>query len=40
MRSTIAPPGMREDVGTPMVTLEPAALASMPVVVNAPWARA
>ena len=39
-RSTIAPPGMRAAVGTPMATLEPAAEASMPVAVKAPWAKA
>ena len=38
--STCAPAGMRAEVGTPMATLEPAALASMPVAVRAPWARA
>ena len=39
MRSTVAPPGMRAEVGTPMLTLEPAALVSTPVAVSAPWAR-
>ena len=40
MRSTVAPAGTRAEVGTPMLTLEPAALASMPVAVSAPWASA
>ena len=40
IRSTVAPAGMRPDVGTPMATFEPAAEASMPVVVRLPWAKA
>ena len=39
-RSTCAPFGMRPAVGTPMVTLEPAALVSKPVVAMAPCAKA
>ena len=39
-RSTVAPPGTRAEVGTPMATFVPAPAASMPVAVKAPWARA
>ena len=39
-RSTMAPPGMRAAVGTPMATFEPACAASMPVAVTEPWAKA
>ena len=40
IRSTVAPLGMRAEVGTPTATLEPAALASIPVVVTIPCAKA
>ena len=38
--STVAPPGMRAEVVTPVDTLEPAPPASMPVAVSEPWASA
>ena len=38
--STLAPPGMRDAVGTPIVTLEPAPPASTEVAGSGPWASA
>ena len=40
IRSTVAPFGIRPDVGTPICILLPAASAETPLTVNAPWATA